>query len=89
MARPARTGAGKAKILHVLNGPNLNLLGEREPEIYGTDTLADVERSCRELCDAAGVALQFSQTNSEGVLVDQIQAARLTPAWLLSRLWSQ
>jgi 3-dehydroquinate dehydratase-2 len=60
----------------VLNGPNLNLLGEREPEVYGTDTLADVERACRKIADAAGVKLQFHQTNDEGVLIDQIQAAR-------------
>ena len=73
MARKAGTRAGT---IHVLNGPNLNLLGEREPEVYGTSTLADVERACRELCDAAGVGLEFSQTNSEAVLVDQIQAAR-------------
>jgi 3-dehydroquinate dehydratase-2 len=76
VARQAKTGARKAATFHVLNGPNLNLLGEREPEIYGTDTLADVERSCRELSDAAGVRLEFSQTNSEAVLIDQIQAAR-------------
>lgn len=62
--------------IHVLNGPNLNLLGEREPDIYGLATLADVERSCKELCEAAGVALRFSQTNSEATLIDQIQAAR-------------
>jgi 3-dehydroquinate dehydratase-2 len=62
--------------IHVLNGPNLNLLGEREPEIYGTATLADVESACRELCDRAGVALKFGQTNSEATLIDQIQAAR-------------
>jgi 3-dehydroquinate dehydratase-2 len=61
---------------HVLNGPNLNLLGEREPEVYGTATLADVERSCRALCEKAGVRLNFSQTNSEATLIDQIQAAR-------------
>ncbi len=61
---------------HVLNGPNLNLLGEREPEIYGTDTLADVERECRSLCDRKAIGLTFSQTNSEVVLIDQIQAAR-------------
>jgi 3-dehydroquinate dehydratase-2 len=73
VARKAGTRAGT---IHVLNGPNLNLLGEREPEVYGTSTLADVERACRELCDAAGVRLEFSQTNSEAVLVDQIQAAR-------------
>ena len=63
-------------MVYVLNGPNLNLLGEREPAIYGTQTLADVERSCRELCDAAGFQLEFHQTNSEAVLIDQIQAAR-------------
>ena len=60
----------------VLNGPNLNLLGEREPEVYGTDTLADVERLCRECCDRGGVELDFQQTNSESVLIEQIQAAR-------------
>jgi 3-dehydroquinate dehydratase-2 len=70
-----KTKSGVATI-HVLNGPNLNLLGEREPEIYGTATLADVERACRALCEAAGVNLEFSQTNSESMLVDQIQAAR-------------
>jgi 3-dehydroquinate dehydratase-2 len=62
--------------IHVLNGPNLNLLGEREPEIYGTATLADVERACRELCEAAGAQLEFNQTNSEAELIDHIQAAR-------------
>jgi 3-dehydroquinate dehydratase-2 len=62
--------------IHVLNGPNLNLLGEREPEIYGTDTLADVERLCRGACSAADANLHFHQTNSEAALIDQIQAAR-------------
>lgn len=62
--------------IHVLNGPNLNLLGEREPEVYGTATLADVERLCRDVCRAANVELNFTQTNSEAVLIDQIQAAR-------------
>ena len=78
MARQARSGAGQdgTKTIHVLNGPNLNLLGEREPEIYGTDTLADAERLCREAAKAGGFDLSFSQTNSEGELIDQIQAAR-------------
>jgi 3-dehydroquinate dehydratase-2 len=70
--------------IHVLNGPNLNLLGEREPEIYGTSTIADVERSCRELCEAAGVQLEFSQTNSEDTLIDQIQAARASAGIIIN-----
>ena len=78
MARQVKSGAGQggAKTIHVLNGPNLNLLGEREPNIYGTDTLADVERLCREAAKAGGFSISFSQTNSEGELIDQIQAAR-------------
>src|SRR3954451_7016288 len=74
MARQAPT-RGAAKV-HVFNGPNLNLLGEREPEIYGTSTLADIEKSCREVSEAAGVAMEFHQTNSETTLIEQIQAAR-------------
>lgn len=77
MAPQAPTGAEtKTATFHVLNGPNLNLLGEREPEIYGTSTLADVESVCGELCGNAGVRLEFSQTNSEAVLIELIQAAR-------------
>ena len=61
-------------VLYVLNGPNLNLLGTREPDIYGYETLADVEVLCR---DAAGDArVVFRQSNHEGVLVDWIQEAR-------------
>lgn len=78
MARQGKSGAGQgdSKTVHVLNGPNLNLLGEREPEIYGTDTLADAERLCLEAAKAGGLSLNFSQTNSESELIDQIQAAR-------------
>jgi 3-dehydroquinate dehydratase-2 len=78
VARQVKSGAGQggAKTIHVLNGPNLNLLGEREPNIYGTDTLSDVERLCREAAKAGGFSISFSQTNSEGELIDQIQAAR-------------
>ena len=63
-------------MIHVLNGPNLNLLGEREPEIYGRDTLADIEARCTTLAKANGYELSLKQTNSESEMVDWIQAAR-------------
>ena len=59
----------------LLNGPNLNLLGQRQPEIYGSTTLADVERDCRALAGELGVDLVFFQSNHEGAIVDAIQAA--------------
>ena len=62
----------------VLNGPNLNLLGEREPEIYGATTLPAVETSCQALARVLAIDLQFYQTNHEGVMVDHIQDARQT-----------
>ncbi|PRY57539.1 3-dehydroquinate dehydratase [Knoellia remsis] len=60
----------------VLNGPNLNLLGERQPEVYGSDTLADVEELCRAACEVAGLTLDFRQSNHEGTLVDWVQEGR-------------
>jgi len=60
----------------VLNGPNLNLLGQRQPEVYGTTTLADIEDLCRTTAQALGLSLAFEQSNSEGALVDLIHAAR-------------
>lgn len=62
------------KIL-VLNGPNLNLLGKREPDIYGAETLDDINRVLIDIATAIGVSLEFIQSNSEGALVDAIQGA--------------
>jgi 3-dehydroquinate dehydratase-2 len=60
----------------IINGPNLNLLGVREPHIYGSTTLDAIKRSCEEFAKFAGVNLAFHQSNHEGVLVDLIQSAR-------------
>ncbi|WP_293779449.1 type II 3-dehydroquinate dehydratase [uncultured Oxalicibacterium sp.] len=65
-----------AKSLLLLNGPNLNLLGTREPEVYGHTTLADVELAAREQASAAGATLQVFQSNHEGALIDRIHAAK-------------
>ena len=63
------------KTILVLNGPNLNLLGTREPAVYGAQTLADVESMCLAACTEHGFKLDFRQSNHEGVLVDAIQEA--------------
>ncbi len=63
------------KTVYVLNGPNLNLLGTREPAVYGSATLADVERLCSEACTRHDLALEFRQSNHEGQLVDWIHEA--------------
>jgi 3-dehydroquinate dehydratase II len=62
--------------LMILNGPNLNLLGIREPHIYGTTTLPEIEKSCADFAAFAGASVSFHQSNHEGVLVDLIQSAR-------------
>ncbi|HEY0212295.1 MAG TPA: type II 3-dehydroquinate dehydratase [Paenirhodobacter sp.] len=64
------------KTIYILNGPNLNLLGQRQPEIYGADTLADVERACTAVAAAAGVGVKLLQTNWEGQMIDWIHEAR-------------
>ena len=60
----------------ILNGPNLNMLGLRQPEIYGRETLADLERACRAHAERLGLAIDFRQSNIEGELVGWIQQAR-------------
>ena len=62
--------------VYILNCPNLNLLGQRQPEIYGSTTLADIEAECRALAGTLGVELGFYQSNHEGTIIDQIHEAR-------------
>ena len=64
----------------VLNGPNLNLLGTREPAVYGSQTLADVQALCQQACASHGFVLDFRQSNHEGVLVDWLHEAGLLHA---------
>lgn len=68
------------KTVYVLNGPNLNLLGMREPAIYGSATLEDVKKLCEAACARHGLALEFRQTNHEGELVDWVHEAGLVHA---------
>jgi 3-dehydroquinate dehydratase II len=74
-AKAARRSPAKKPVL-VLNGPNLNMLGKRQPKIYGRETLADVEKACRAEAAGLGLTIEFAQSNHEGALVDRIQAAR-------------
>ena len=64
------------KTVYVLNGPNLNLLGEREPHFYGSQTLSEVEAMCRQVAERHGLDLDFRQTNREGEMIDWVQEAR-------------
>ncbi len=68
------------KTIYVLNGPNLNLLGTREPEIYGRSTLADVEKLCRATAKRHGLTVDFRQSNHEGEIVEWIQQAHAKKA---------
>jgi 3-dehydroquinate dehydratase II len=65
-----------AKKLLLVNGPNLNLLGTREPEVYGPATLADIEQAASAQANAVGASLDSFQSNHEGALIDRIQAAK-------------
>jgi 3-dehydroquinate dehydratase-2 len=66
------------RLVYILNGPNLNLLGKRQPDIYGHETLADVERDCRALAAELGLELRFHQSNREYEIIDWIHEARET-----------
>jgi len=70
-------------LVFVLNGPNLNLLGEREPEIYGHTTLPEIEAKCRKRALSLGLAIDFRQTNFEGVLIESIHEARKKAAGII------
>ena len=65
-----------SRLVFVLNGPNLNLLGKRQPKIYGHETLADVEAQCRETAERLGLSLRFHQSNREYEIIDWIHEAR-------------
>jgi len=72
-----------ARRVEILNGPNLNLLGKRQPDIYGHETLADIEADCEALAGELGLECHFAQSNHEGQLIDWIQAAREAAAGII------
>ena len=72
-----------SRIVYLLNGPNLNLLGKRQPDIYGHETLADVERDCGALAGELGLGLRFHQSNREYEIIDWIHEARETAGGLV------
>ncbi len=72
-----------AKTIYILNGPNLNLLGTREPDIYGSATLDSIEKSCRKLGKSLDMEIMFRQSNEEGELVNWIQEAGLKSQGLI------
>lgn len=69
--------------IFTINGPNLNMLGMREPEIYGHETLADIEKRCRSICDADGATLEWMQSNSEGEIITAVQQAAGRADWIV------
>jgi len=75
--------AAQTQAILLLNGPNLNMLGVRQPEVYGRETLADIEAATLAHGQSLGLAVDFRQSNHEGVLVDWIQEARGTKAGII------
>jgi len=71
------------KLILIINGPNLNLLGKRQPEIYGAETLADVATACETLAQDLGLALKFHQSNREYEIIDWVHGARETAAGII------
>ncbi len=78
-----KTKQSKILPIYILNGPNLNLLGEREPEVYGYTTLAQIGKMCAAQAAQYGLATVFHQSNREGEIVDQIQEARTSGSGLI------
>jgi 3-dehydroquinate dehydratase II len=72
-----------SRLIYILNGPNINLLGKRQPQIYGHETLADVERDCRTLAKELKLEVVFQQSNREYEIIDWIHAARETAGGLI------
>ncbi len=70
-------------VVFILNGPNLNLLGEREPDIYGHTTLAEIGERCRARAETHGLTIDFRQTNFEGVLIESVHEARKIAAGII------
>ena len=83
MPGKAMRGDQMTRTILLLNGPNLNLLGQRQPEIYGAETLAEVEAACVALGATLGIAVDAIQSNHEGAMVDAIQAARGSAAGII------
>ena len=80
MASRPRKSKSQVRTIYVLNGPNLNLLGKREPEVYGTTTLGEIKTMVAARAKSHGFSISFRQTNNEGELIDWLQEARVKAA---------
>jgi 3-dehydroquinate dehydratase-2 len=72
-----------SKTIFILNGPNLNLLGQREPEVYGFETLGDIQTACEKLAQTLGLSVELFQSNHEGEIVEQVHQAREQAAGII------